>query len=199
MTRINCVGDICPVPVIKTKKAIAEADISQGLEVVVDNEIAVQNISKFLNSKGCAYSTSQEGGNFVIAISQSASQEIKSSGLHNYASNDNGIIIVISSQFMGTGDDALGKLLMKGFIFAVSQLETLPTAIIFYNSGVYHALKNSDSVKDLQAMHEQGVKIISCGTCLNHYNLLGDLAVGEVTDMYNIVNLMQQAVNIIRP
>ena len=206
MTIINCVGDICPVPVIKTKKAIAEIDISQGLEVVVDNEIAVQNISKFLNSMGCKYSTSEDGGNFVITISHAAPQEIKASGLLRSArndggenNNDSGAIVVISSQLMGSGDDALGKLLMKGFIFAVSQLETLPAAIIFYNSGIYHALKNADSVKDLQAMHEQGVKILSCGTCLKHYNVLDDLAVGEVTDMYNIVNLMQQATNILRP
>lgn len=199
MTRINCVGDICPVPVIKTKKAIADVDISQGLEVVVDNEIAVQNISKFLNSVGCKYSTSEDSGNFMITLSHSAPQEIKASGLLRFNRNDGGAIVVISSQLMGGGDDALGKLLMKGFIFAVSQLETLPSAIIFYNSGIYHALKNSDSVNDLQAMHEQGVKILSCGTCLKHYNALDDLAVGEVTDMYNIVNLMQQAVNILRP
>jgi len=199
MTIINCVGDICPVPVIKTKKAITEIDISQGLEIIVDNEIAVQNISKFLNSKGCEYSTSEDGGNFVITISSSAPQEIEDSGLLRNVRNDSGAIVVISSQFMGTGDEALGKLLMKGFIFAISQLETLPTAIVFYNSGVYHALKDSVSVEDLQNMHEQGVKIVSCGTCLNHYNVLDDLAVGEVTDMYNIVNLMQQAANILRP
>jgi len=210
------VGDICPVPVIKTKKAIAEADLSQGLMVIVDNEIAVQNISKFLDSVGCEYAAGKDGGNFSICIAESAGNS-RHSGLdpespgveiagqarndNSGARNDSGssAVVVISSQFMGSGDDALGKLLMKGFIFAVSQLETLPAAIIFYNGGVHHVLQSSDSVKDLQAMSEQSVKILSCGTCLNHYKVLDELAVGEVTDMYNIVNVMQSASSIIRP
>ena len=218
MTRINCVGDICPVPVIKTKKAVAEMDVSQGLEIIVDNEIAVQNISKFLNSVGCEYSTDKDGGNFVITVTKYPSAFENPTTDSIFSGNDKkiagqaprvgargtlhdggGIIVAISSQHMGHGDEALGKLLMKGFIFAVSQLETLPAAIIFYNSGVYHVLKNSDSLKDLQSMEAHGVQILSCGTCLNHYNALDDLDVGEVTDMYNIVNMMQQAGRIICP
>jgi len=197
MTKINCVGDICPVPVIKTKKAIAGADISQGLTVIVDNEIAVQNISKFLNSVKCQYSIGQDGQNFLITIEPINNENC---GLDPQpARQAKSTVVVISSQFMGNGDHALGKLLMNGFIFAISQSDILPAAIIFYNSGVHHVLKNSDSVKDLQAMCEQGVKILSCGTCLSHYQVIDDLAVGEVTDMYNIVTLMQQAKSIIRP
>jgi len=191
VNRLNCVGDICPVPVIKTKKAMLS---SQGakLEVLVDNEIAVQNISKYLKSVGCTFSASQENGNFLISINGNAADapqtEPALSGL-----------VVIPSEFMGTGDDTLGKLLIKGFIFALSQLETLPEAIVFYNGGVRHVLKDSAGLNDLQNMQASGVKILACGTCLNHFGVLDQLAVGEVTDMYNIVNLMQRAVYVIRP
>ena len=193
MTRINCVGDICPVPVIKTKKALSQANT--GLEVLVDNEIAVQNISKLLNSIGCAFSAAKDGEHFLISISSTSSSIPES-----FAKFDkNGSLVVISSQVMGTGDDNLGKLLIKGFIFATTQMEALPTAVVFYNSGVHLVLQNSESLKDLQYLHDQGVKILACGTCLNHFKVIDELAVGEVTDMYNIVNLMQQAANIIRP
>jgi len=200
--RLNCVGDICPVPVIKTKKALAGAEASQfqGLEVLVDNEIAVQNISKFLNSIGCSFSTAKDGEHFLLIISEIDSSVPSANIVVNSQPPISGnTVVVISSEFMGAGDDALGKILIKGFIFALTQLEALPQAVIFYNSGVRLALKTSESVKDLLYLHEQGVNVLSCGTCLNHFNALSDLAVGEVTDMYNIVNLTQQAGRIIRP
>ena len=201
-------GDICPVPVIKTKKALAEMNAAgsafEGLEITVDNEIAVQNISKMLNSLGCSFSTSKlETGHFLISIGgvdnvpdQTGNDD---NGTGSPGNNSSEKIVVISSKFMGYGDDVLGKILIKGFIFALTQLEVLPKTIIFYNSGVRHVLQNSETIKDLQYLHLQGVKILVCGTCLNHFNALADLAIGEVTDMYNIVNLMQQAACIIRP
>jgi len=200
MNRINCVGDICPVPVIKTKKALAEATVSgatfEGLEVAVDNEIAVQNISKLLTSLGCSFlTTKEETGHFLIQISEYGSPVAEPTQTNSPSFK----IVIISSEFMGTGDDVLGKILMKGFIFAITQLETLPKAVIFYNSGVRLVLKNSESISDLQYLHQQGVEILACGMCLNHFNMLADLAVGEVTDMYSIVNLMQQSACIIRP
>jgi len=194
--------------VIKIKKALANINASsfEGLEVIVDNEIAVQNISKLLNSLGCSFSPSkEETGYFLIQISalnngEIVPQSIPTTGIPGQARNDeNTQIIVISSELMGTGDDALGKILMKGFIFAITQLETLPKAVVFYNSGVRLALKNSENIADLQYLHRQGVAILACGTCLNHFNVLADLAVGDVTDMYSIVNLMQQSACIIRP
>ena len=208
MRKINCVGDICPVPVIKTKKALAEMNAVgstfEGLQITVDNEIAVQNISKMLNSLRCSFSTSKdETGHFLITV-EGADKAPEQPGydgnnINSPMNNDADKIVIISSEFMGYGDDVLGKILIKGFIFALTQLETLPKAVIFYNSGVRHVLKNSETIKDLQYLQQQGVEILACGTCLNHFNALADLAVGGITDMYNIVNLMQQAARILKP
>jgi selenium metabolism protein YedF len=202
MYRINCIGDICPVPVIKAKRALADISDFNGLEILVDNEIAVQNISKFLNALEHSFSVGKEREFFLISVSGAGEGSTNPTSIpieEPTGSRPSSEIVVISSQFMGTGDDNLGKLLMKGFIFALTQLESLPTSVIFYNSGVYHALKNSECLNDLHYLHNQGVKILVCGTCLNHFNVLDSLAVGEVTNMYEIVNLMQQASGIIRP
>ena len=100
---------------------------------------------------------------------------------------------------MGHGGDELGTALMKGFIFALSQQETLPNTILFYNGGATIPVEGSVSLEDLKNMEAQGVEILTCGTCLNFYGLTEKLAVGEVTNMYTIVEKMTGADLIIKP
>ncbi|HJC46837.1 MAG TPA: sulfurtransferase-like selenium metabolism protein YedF [Candidatus Lachnoclostridium pullistercoris] len=110
-----------------------------------------------------------------------------------------GTILVISSDSMGEGDEALGRLLMKGFLYAMVEQERLPEKILFYNSGVFLTTEGSGVLEDLQEMERRGVRILTCGTCLNHFNLLDRLQVGEVTNMYEIAQCMMQAERIIKP
>ena len=100
---------------------------------------------------------------------------------------------------MGSGADDLGRTLMKGFIYAVSQLETLPKAILFYNGGAKVTVEGSVSIEDLKSMVAQGVEILTCGTCLNFYGLTDKLAVGSVTNMYAIVEKLAGAGKVIKP
>jgi len=204
MRQLNCVGDICPIPVIKLKKALAEADAT-GLEVVVDNEIAVQNIGKYLNAAGRGFEVIENGKEFVITIAAVFTQSGATSChnepdiSHSHETPQLSYTVVISSASMGNGDAELGKILLRGFIFALTQTESLPAAVVFYNGGVQHVLSASECLKDLLYLQENGTKILVCGTCLNHYNVLKDLAVGEVTNMYEIVTLLQHAGKIIKP
>lgn len=108
-------------------------------------------------------------------------------------------VVVISSDRMGEGNDELGAVLIKGFIFAVSQLDELPKAVLFYNGGAKLTSEGSDSLEDLKSMEAQGVEIMTCGTCLDYYGLKEKLKVGTVTNMYSIVETMNQAGKIIRP
>ena len=108
-------------------------------------------------------------------------------------------VVVISSDRMGTGNDDLGKVLIKGFIFAVSQLDTLPKTMLFYNGGATLTAEGSDSLEDLKSLEAQGVNIMTCGTCLDYYGLKEKLQVGTVTNMYSIVETMQGAGHIMRP
>ena len=100
---------------------------------------------------------------------------------------------------MGEGNDELGKVLMKGFIFAMTQLEELPKTMLFYNGGATLTTENSESLADLKLLEEQGVEILTCGTCLDYYGLKDKLCVGTVTNMYAIVETMNQADKLIRP
>ena len=100
---------------------------------------------------------------------------------------------------MGSGNDELGATLMKGFIYAVSQLEELPKTMLFYNGGVKLTTEGSASLEDLKSLQAQGVEILSCGTCLNFYGLSEKLAVGEVTNMYAIVEKLNGASHIVKP
>ena len=93
---------------------------------------------------------------------------------------------------MGNGNDALGKVLIKGFIYAITQLDTLPKKMLFYNGGATLTVEGSDSLEDLKTLEAEGVEIYTCGTCLNFYDITDKLAVGSITNMYDIVEMMEK-------
>ena len=194
MIKVNAIGDTCPIPVIKTKKAISEAAGQGTIEVLVDNEIAVQNVTKMAESEGGKV-VSEKVAEKEYKITIELLGEAKAAE----AAEEENLVVVISSDRMGSGNDALGKVLIKGFIFAVTQLERLPKTILFYNGGATLTAEGSDSLEDLKHLEEEGVEILTCGTCLNYYNLSDKLQVGSVTNMYTIVEKMAGADKIITP
>ena len=96
-------------------------------------------------------------------------------------------------------DPALGTLLMKGFIYALTQQDVLPETILLYNGGAFLSCEGSDNLEDLKTLEAQGVEILTCGTCLNHYGIGDRLRVGSVTNMYEIAERMTGAAVLIRP
>ena len=109
------------------------------------------------------------------------------------------LLVAVDTDVMGRGSDELGRTLMKGFLFAVSQLPQLPKTMLFYNGGARLTTEGSASLEDLKNMEAQGVEILTCGTCLNHYGLTEQLAVGSVTNMYTIVEKLAGAGKVIKP
>ena len=197
MITVNAIGDNCPIPVIKTKKAIQALEGPEVIEVLVDNEIAVQNVTKMAVSEGGEVTSEQLAEKeYKVTIKMGDAAVCEECACEEEKEN---MIVVISSDRMGTGNDALGKVLIKGFIFAVSQLEKLPKAMLFYNGGATLTAEGSDSLNDLKALAEQGVEILTCGTCLDYYGLKEKLAVGSVTNMYTIVETMAGADKILQP
>ena len=197
MVQINSIGDACPLPVIKTKKALNELEYGQ-LEVLVDNEIAVQNIQRYVQSTGCDFSWERQDGHYRILIEKAEGAVSCDIELCEIPAPSK-TIVVISSETMGNGDDELGRILIKGFIFALTQLDELPETILFYNSGAKLTVSGAATLDDLIALEKAGVKIMTCGTCLNHFGLSEQLGVGEVTNMYSIVEEMRGADRILRP
>ena len=202
MIKVDAMGDNCPIPVIKTKKAMAGIAGPELVEVLVDNETAVQNVTKFGKSSGADVKSEKlgekefkvtiqvEGG--MVRMQEQPTEECIPDRKTN-------TIAVIASEYMGSGNDELGKVLLKGFIYALTELEHLPKQIIFYNGGAVITSEGSDSLEDLKSMEAQGVEILTCGTCLDYYGLKEKLAVGTVTNMYSIVEALESADKILKP
>lgn len=197
MITVNAMGDACPIPVVKTKQAISTLSGPEVIEVLVDNEVAVNNVSKLGTSSGAAVSAEKlgEGEYKVILKFECVGGECSEAE----AAVTGDTIVVINSNLMGSGNDALGKVLMKGFIFAITQLDKLPTKMIFYNGGATLTVEGSDSLEDLKKLEAEGVEIMTCGTCLDYYQVKDKLAVGSITNMYSIVENMAKAGKVIRP
>ena len=198
MIKVNAMGDNCPIPVIKTKKAMQEVT-AEVIEVSVDNEVAVQNVTKMASSAGGVVTSEKiSEKEYKVTIEMNGAVRKDAEDVCCDTKKEN-TVIVISSDRMGSGNDELGKVLIKGFIFAVTQLETLPKTMLFYNGGATLTAEGSDCLEDLKHLAEQGVEILTCGTCLNYYNLTDKLAVGSVTNMYTIVEKMAGATKIVQP
>jgi len=204
MLTVNAMGDACPIPVVKTKNAIAALAQGGEVETLVDNEIAVQNLTKMANQKGYPVKSAKLGENqyqviMTIPAGQAATAPSTAEPELCIPDARRNTVVVISSNVMGTGDEKLGAALLKGFIYALSQQDELPKTMLFYNGGAKITCENSPSIEDLKALEAQGVEILTCGTCLNHYGLSDQLRVGEVTNMYVIVEKQSKASLIIKP
>lgn len=200
MIKVNAIGDNCPIPVIKTKKAMQEVTGAETIEVLVDNEIAVQNVTKMASSAGASVSSekiAEKEFKLTIQVNGAvAGEDTKVTCIPDQRGN---LVIAFNSDRMGSGNDELGKVLIKGFIFAVTQLEQLPKTMLFYNGGATLTAEGSDSLEDLKSLEAQGVEILTCGTCLNYYGLTEKLQVGSVTNMYTIVEKLTEADKVVKP
>lgn len=202
MIEVNAMGKQCPLPVIETKKTIEELTQDDTVQVRVDNEIAVQNVMKMAKHKGLEASSQKIGKDeFLVQIEVTGIGEKKEEeGIQCQPDRrGNGMIVVLYSDCMGTGDESLGKQLMKGFVFALTKQDQLPAKVIMYNRGAFLSSENEDTIQDLKTLEAQGVEILTCGTCLNHYGLADKLAVGSVTNMYEIAESMTTATLIVKP
>ena len=205
MIQVNAMGDPCPVPVVKTMNVITGLKEPAQIEVLVDNDIAVQNLTKMANHSGYSVKSeklAEKQYRVEIAVDKVSGGQEKSAEETESCipdSRQKNTVVVISSSVMGSGDDELGAVLMKGFIYALSQQESLPATIIFYNGGARLTCEDAPTLEDLKSLEAQGVEILTCGTCLNHYGLADSLRVGGVTNMYTITEKLTQAGHIIKP
>lgn len=190
MKKVNAIGQICPMPVIMTKKALKEM-LTGELEVLVDNETAKENVEKMVKEMGHTYIDSNEADNFRILITKSKEEKKGEKKGEN-------IVIVLASDQMGEGDKELGDILIKGYIYSLTEMEILPKTILLYNKGVMLSTVNENTVEDLKKLESMGVEILSCGTCANYYHVQDNLKVGSLTNMYTIVERQMKATKILR-
>jgi len=109
------------------------------------------------------------------------------------------LVVILSDNRMGRGDDALGDILIRIFIHTLLQLKPLPATIICYNAGVKLAARDSAVLDDLQQLEEAGADVLVCGTCVNYFRLGDQVAVGHISNMYDIAETMAGAARLVRP
>jgi selenium metabolism protein YedF len=184
MEKIDARGLDCPKPVIKTKKVLEE----QGeAEVLVDNEVAAENVKKLgikMGAKVTKVKESEENYKLVITDFKKAEKKRGQTGKEK--------VIFIKSNLLGEGEEELGEILIRGFINTLKDIDPLPNKIIFMNSGVKLPCENKEVINSLKKLEKNDVEVLTCGTCLDYYNLEEKLKVGNISNMYEIVDSLNK-------
>jgi len=209
MVTVDARGLACPLPVIMAKKAIETQD---RITILVDNAMAVENIRRLAVKTACGFAaTERVDGFWEIALTRTGPPEDTPAGGPTAAGADfpvcdvegkknaEHLVVVLSDNRMGRGDDILGDLLIRGFIHTLLQLQPPPARIVCYNAGVKLALADSSVLDDLRDLEKSGTEILICGTCADFFGVTDRVSVGHISNMYDIVEILAGAGRVVRP
>jgi len=204
MKKIDCRGLACPQPVVNTKKALEEVAPGATLTVVVDNPAARENVTFLAQNAGHRVEVKENNGEYVLSITRKSTDEDfirqeERDPVPEAIDKDrlDEITYLVTSNLFGQGSADLGQALMKSLFVALSEQAVLPRALVFLNTGVYLSTEGSPVIEQLQAMMGKGSTVLSCGTCLEYYKLKEKLAVGRISNMYEIVEHLAGAGKVI--
>ncbi|NTW77365.1 MAG: sulfurtransferase-like selenium metabolism protein YedF [Syntrophaceae bacterium] len=191
----------CPQPVILAKQAL---ESNKQVKVIVDNETALENVKRLGGKFGCDISVeTKSGGIYEIELIRQTDinkdQEDFSPSCTIKEAKTGPFVIVVNEDKMGRGNDELGTVLIKSFCHTIAEQAQKPDVMIFYNTGVKLTIQDSDVLDDLKQLERGGVQILVCGTCLNYFEIKEKLAVGVVSNMYDIVEAMSSAGRLFAP
>ena len=197
---IDARGLSCPAPVLMAKEAV-ENNHLDAVEVLVDNEAARENVSRYLEYQRFSISTVAEGNDFKINARREgeAPEAIQDLEFSCKASAEptQKIMVLIATDRLGSGDDELGRKLLTSFIKTLKEMGDELWRLVLVNNGVKLTIADSPVLADLMAYEKEGLTILVCGTCLTHFDLLEAKQVGVTTNMLDIVTAMQLADKVI--
>jgi len=192
--QVDARKETCPKPVIMTKKALD--DIVEGvITTIVDNEVAKENVSKLAKSLNLKFEVEKSGNDYFIKITKGIVEDEEVQVCTPNSFKD--MTIVFGQDIMGKGSEELGKILIKGFIYTLTESTPFPSTLVFLNGGVKLTVEDSEVLEDLKKLEEEGVEILSCGTCLDYFEIKDKLKVGEISNMYTILEKIKNANNTI--
>ena len=190
MKMVDNRGLVCPAPVIETKKALDTLE-GDSLVCLVDNPISRENVLKFARSQGCTTSVNEENGVFTIVIKREKRE--KREGRFFLLPT----VYFLTAEELGRGDSALGRTLMKSFLYALGESDEHGGCLLFAHAGAKLTCQGSEVLPSLERLLAKGFTIMTCGLCLDYYALKDKLAIGEVTNMYAIIETLQQAAKVV--
>ena len=198
---VDASGLSCPQPVVLAKQAI---ETNEKVKVIVDNETALENVKRLGTKQGCDVQVKKKNdGTYEINLTRKAGavatteEFVPSCSTIPAASGP--LVIVISADKMGRGNDELGYVLIRAFLHTVCLQKEKPDVMIFYNTGVKLTVQGSEVLDDLKQLESAGVQLLVCGTCLNYFEIKDKLAAGNVSNMYDIVETMSRSGRLLVP
>lgn len=191
---LDCRGLACPQPVILTRKLLNDSS-PDSIDVIVDNAAAVENVSRFLTNNHYKVSTDKKNDAEWI-VKGIKTQEAPA---ESPQAPDSKTLVLITTETLGRGDEELGTRLMETFIGTLSELGDSLWRIVFLNGGVKLVCRQGSVLESLQKLASSGTDIFVCGTCLMHYGLMEQKAIGETTNMMDIMTSLALAEKVIRP
>ena len=202
MKIIDAIGKACPVPVVLAKKAAAELASEGGeLQVLVDNQPACENLRNMAEGNGYAVMEEKiEPGRYRVTITVPVQEQAQVQSVTEQTPvkrEESGLVVVISKDSMGQGSEELGKILIKGFLFSLTQLKNPPKAVLFFNSGVLLTVEGCNTLDDLRELEQAGTQIEICGTCADYYSVKDSIGVGKIVNMMTITERMAYAGSVI--
>jgi selenium metabolism protein YedF len=191
MEYLDLKGMSCPLPVLETKRCLENKNVEE-IEVILDNPVSMENVNRFLTSHSFTTSMEQRGSLFYVRGALSEKRKTASVELKK-------VLVFVDGETMGKGNEELGKVLMGAFLKTLKELEIQPWRLIFINSGVKLVSQESEYIDILKALETAGVEIISCGTCLDFFDLKTKVGAGRISNMFEILSSFNEATNVIRP
>ncbi|MBI5014497.1 MAG: sulfurtransferase-like selenium metabolism protein YedF [Deltaproteobacteria bacterium] len=184
---IDCRGLACPEPVLRTKQALD--GVAEGVVAVrVDSAASRDNVRRFAESQGAAVAVEDEpGGGWVLRIAKGFRCDMP--GPAPATAVDLPTALLVTTDAIGP-EPELGRILMRAFLGALGKASTLPAKVLFLNRGVFLTTGGSDVLDILRELEVAGVTVLSCGTCLEFFRKRDDLAVGQVSNMYETVETL---------
>ena len=189
MITVNAVGKACPEPVIMTRAAVEKG--AAELEVLVDNAVAVSNVTRFLEGQGFRVQHQENGGEFKLTARREGAAV--SAGSAPRPQGKARLAVLVSGKTLGREDKELGEVLIKGFLGTLSKLETPPAVLALMNEGVKLALSDASTCDHLEDLERAGTKILVCGTCTNHFGVTERVGVGTISNMFEILEAVTGA------
>lgn len=191
MIELNLRGKNCPIPLVEMRKFINN-NKNVDFKIILNNEVSFISIRKFLENNKINYSSNKTGSDFIFEVIFDGNEKLSKSHFQI-----NNFTILIMSELFGNGENDFSKALMKSYFYALSESITLPSNIVFINSGV-KLLIDENIIRNIDLLREKGVSIYYCGTCVDYYGIRDKVRTEEIINMYFIVDILNNSDNVIR-